>query len=512
MPTAMARFVHLHVHTEYSLVDGVVRVESEHKDGKLAREGLMDACARLGMPAVALTDQGNLFALVKFYRAALSRGIKPLVGVDALLREEGERAEPSRIVLLCQDDRGYRNLTRLVTRSYLEGQGRHGPLLHRAWLDADSTTGLIALSGARDGDIGRALLTGHDDAARAALESWLALFGDRFYLELQRTGRAGEEECIAGSLRLAVSLGVPVVATNDVRFIARDEFESHEARVCIRDGTLLADASRVRRYNLEIRLGKASLPAFPVPGGQSAEDFLREESKRGLDARLAMPVAAPPAGISREDYDSRLATELDVICQMGFAGYFLIVADFIRWARENGVPVGPGRGSGAGSLVAWVLCITDLDPLRHDLLFERFLNPERVSMPDFDVDFCMEGRDRVIDYVAARYGRDRVSQIITYGTMAAKAVVRDVARVLGLSYGLADSIAKLIPFELGITLDDALEKEEELRRRYKAEDDVREVIDLARSLEGLVRNAGTHAGGVVRPPDSSSSTSWACAR
>jgi DNA polymerase-3 subunit alpha len=508
-------------------------VESEHKDGKLAREGLMDACARLGMPAVALTDQGNLFALVKFYRAAQARGIKPLVGVDALLREEGERAEPSRLVLLCQDDRGYRNLTRLVTRSYLEGQGRHGPLLHRAWLDADSTTGLIALSGAREGDIGRALLTGHDDAARAALESWLALFGDRFYLELQRTGRAGEEECIAGSLRLAVSLGVPVVATNDVRFIARDEFESHEARVCIRDGTLLADASRVRRYseeqflrspeemeklfsdlpealensveiakrlNLEIRLGKASLPAFPVPGGQSAEDFLREESRRGLDARLAMPVAAPAAGISREDYDSRLATELDVICQMGFAGYFLIVADFIRWARENGVPVGPGRGSGAGSLVAWVLCITDLDPLRHDLLFERFLNPERVSMPDFDVDFCMEGRDRVIDYVAGRYGRDRVSQIITYGTMAAKAVVRDVARVLGLSYGLADSIAKLIPFELGITLDDALEKEDELRRRYKAEDDVREVIDLARSLEGLVRNAGTHAGGVVIAP------------
>jgi DNA polymerase-3 subunit alpha len=529
----MARFVHLHVHTEYSLVDGVVRVESEHKDGKLQREGLMDACARLGMPAVALTDQGNLFALVKFYRAATSRGIKPLVGVDARLREEGDRSEPSRLVLLCQDHRGYRNLTRLVTRSYLEGQGRHGPLLHRAWLDADSTTGLIALSGAREGDVGRALLAGHDDAARAALESWLALFGDRFYLELQRTGRAGEEECIAGSLRLAVALGVPVVATNDVRFIARDEFEAHEARVCIRDGTLLADASRVRRYseeqflrspeemeklfsdlpealensveiakrlNLEIRLGKASLPAYPVPGGQSAEDFLREESERGLDARLALAVASPPAGISREAYDSRLATELDVICQMGFAGYFLIVADFIRWARENGVPVGPGRGSGAGSLVAWVLCITDLDPLRHDLLFERFLNPERVSMPDFDVDFCMEGRDRVIDYVAGRYGRDRVSQIITYGTMAAKAVVRDVARVLGLSYGLADSIAKLIPFELGITLDDALEKEDELRRRYKAEDDVREVIDLARSLEGLVRNAGTHAGGVVIAP------------
>jgi DNA polymerase-3 subunit alpha len=533
----MARFVHLRVHTEYSLVDGIVRVDSERKDGKLLREGLMDACARLRMPAVALTDQGNLFALVKFYTAAQARGLKPLVGVDALLGDEGERAEPSRLVLLCQDDRGYRNLTRLVTRSYLEGRGRHGPTLRRSWLDADTTAGLLALSGGRDGDVGRALLAGREGDARSALEAWLALFGDRYYLELQRTGRPGEEECIAASLSLAVAQGVPVVATNDVRFLARGDFESHEARVCIQDGALLADASRPRRYseeqylrspeemaklfsdipeaiensveiarrlNLEMRLGKASLPAYPVPAGQTTEDFLREESRKGLGARLAAPATTQPtrktAVIGREAYDSRLATELDVICQMGFAGYFLIVADFIRWARENGVPVGPGRGSGAGSLVAWVLGITDLDPLRHDLLFERFLNPERVSMPDFDVDFGMEGRDRVIEYVADRYGRDRVSQIITYGTMAAKAVVRDVARVLGLSYGLADSIAKLIPFELGITLDDALEKEEELRRRYKAEDDVREVIDLARSLEGLVRNAGTHAGGVVIAP------------
>jgi DNA polymerase-3 subunit alpha len=533
----MARFVHLRVHTEYSLVDGVVRVESERKDGKLLREGLVDACARLGMPAVAVTDQGNLFALVKFYTAAQARGLKPLVGVDALLREEGERAEPSRLVLLCQDDRGYRNLTRLVTRSYLEGQGRHGPTLRRDWLDAGTTAGLIALSGGRDGDVGRLLVAGREADARSSLETWLTLFGDRYYLELQRTGRAGEEECIAGSLALALAQGVPVVATNDVRFLAREDFEAHEARVCIHDGALLADASRPRRYseeqylrspaemeklfsdvpeaiensveiakrlNLEMRLGKASLPAYPVPAGQTTEEFLCEESRRGLEARLASPAMqlradkAPATG--REAYDSRLATELEVICQMGFAGYFLIVADFIRWARENGVPVGPGRGSGAGSLVAWVLGITDLDPLRHDLLFERFLNPERVSMPDFDVDFCMEGRDRVIEYVADRYGRDRVSQIITYGTMAAKAVVRDVARVLGLSYGLADSIAKLIPFELGITLDDALEKEEELRKRYKAEDEVREVIDLARSLEGLVRNAGTHAGGVVIAP------------
>ena len=326
---------------------------------------------------------------------------------------------------------------------------------------------------------------------------------------------------------------MPVVATNDVRFLRPEDFEAHEARVCIHEGTMIADASRPRRYseeqylrspdematlfadlpealensveiarrlNLEIKLGKPSLPAYPVPAGQTTEEHLREESKLGLEQRW--PVIATQLGtrIPRDEYESRLASELDVICQMGFAGYFLIVADFIRWARENGVPVGPGRGSGAGSLVAYALGITDLDPLRYDLLFERFLNPERVSMPDFDVDFCMEGRDRVIDYVAQRYGRERVSQIITYGTMAAKAVVRDVARVQGLSYGFADSIAKLIPFELGITLDDALDKEEELRKRYKNEDDVRQLIDMARSLEGLVRNAGTHAGGVVIAP------------
>jgi DNA polymerase-3 subunit alpha len=534
----MAQFVHLRVHTEYSLVDGVVRIDSEkNDDGRLIREGLIDAVARMGMPAVAVTDHANLFALVKFYKTAQSKGIQPLVGVDVLVREEGERAEPSRLVLLCQNERGYLNLTRLVTRGYLEGQGRHGPTLARRWLDAGSTAGLVALSGAREGDVGRAILGGRDGDARQALDAWLALFGDRYYLELQRTGRQGEEDCIAGSLQLAVSRGVPVVASNDVRFIRREDFEAHEARVCIQEGTLLADASRARRYseeqylrspdemarvfadipealensvelarrlNLVIRLGKPSLPAYPVPAGQTTEEHLREEARRGLEGRIvrltAAACAASAAPPERTVYEERLATELDVICQMGFAGYFLIVADFIRWARENGVPVGPGRGSGAGSLVAYSLGITDLDPLRYDLLFERDLNPERVSMPDFDVDFCMEGRDRVIDYVSHRYGRDRVSQIITYGTMAAKAVVRDVARVLGLSYGLADSIAKLIPFELGITLDDALEKEEELRRRYRDEDDVREVIDLARSLEGLVRNAGTHAGGVVIAP------------
>ena len=530
----MQGFVHLHVHTEYSLVDGVVRIDSERSDGGgPGREGLIDATVRLGMPAVALTDQGNLFALMKFYRSAQARGIKPLIGVDAWLREDGERAEPSKLLLLCQDERGYRNLTRLVSRSYLEGRGRHGPMLARSWLDADTTAGLVALSGGRDGDVGRALVAGRHAEARQALAGWLDLLGDRYYLTLTRTGRPGEEECITGSLELASAAGVPVVATNDVRFLSHEDYETHEARVCIREGTRLADPARPRRYsdqqylrspaemanvfsdvpeaiensvelakrlNLELRLGRSWLPAYPVLPGRTVEQELREAAAAGLATRLEAAAGGVQLPASRDVYEARLASELSTICQMGFAGYFLIVADFIRWARENGVPVGPGRGSGAGSLVAYALKITDLDPLRYDLLFERFMNPERVSMPDFDVDFCMEGRDRVIDYVAERYGRDRVSQIITYGTLAARAVVRDVARVLGHNYGFADSIAKLIPFELGITLDDALAKEEELRRRYKAEDEVREVIDLARSLEGLVRNAGTHAGGVVIAP------------
>ncbi|PZN32720.1 MAG: DNA polymerase III subunit alpha, partial [Proteobacteria bacterium] len=525
-------FVHLHLHTEYSLIDSVVRITGER-----GATGLMEAVVQARMPAVALTDQSNLFAMVKFYRAAQAAGVKPLIGVDLLLDEEGERAEPSRLVLLCQNEPGYRNLTRLVSRSYLENQRRGVPLVRREWLNRESLSGLIALSAARDGDVGRAILAGRDSDARALLEGWLALFGDRYYIELQRTGRPGEDLYLQGALDLAAQVGVPVVATNDVRFVRPEDFEAHEARVCIHDGTLLDDPKRPRRYseqqylkspeemaqlfedlpealansveiarrcNLELKLGKSVLPAYPVPPGSTTEEFLREEALRGLEARLAQAsaAAATPGAreIPREEYLKRLATELDVICQMGFPGYFLIVADFIRWARENGVPVGPGRGSGAGSLVAYALGITDLDPLRYDLLFERFLNPERVSMPDFDVDFCMDGRDRVIDYVAQRYGRERVSQIITYGTMAAKAVVRDVARVFGMSYGYADSIAKLIPFELGITLKDALEKEPELKRRYETEEETRAVLDMAMSLEGLVRNAGMHAGGVVIAP------------
>jgi len=515
----LRQFVHLRLHTEYSLVDGIVRVPE-----------LMAAVSAAGMPAVALTDQSNLFAMVKFYKEALSAGVKPVIGVDAWIREAGERG-PSRIVFLCQDLVGYRHLTQLVTRSFLEGQQRGVPMLERSWLQSDMLRGLIVLSGGALGDIGQAIGRGRDDEALRCLVRWQELCGDRFYLEVQRTGRSGEEAHAQAVVDLAQQRGVAALATNDVRFLTRGEFEAHEARVCIHEGALLADPSRARRYSeeqylktpaemaelfadapelldntvevakrcsLEIRLGASMLPAYPVPEGSFIEGFLREESERGLTARLAAPRAA--AAAAPEAYAARLHLELDVICSMGFAGYFLIVADFIRWARDNGVPVGPGRGSGAGSLVAYVLGITDLDPIEHDLLFERFLNPERVSMPDFDVDFCMEGRDRVIEYVANKYGRERVSQIITYGTLAAKAVVRDVGRVLGHNYGYVDKIAKLIPFEIGITLDKALEQEEELRRLYEGDSDIHELIDLARSLEGLARNAGTHAGGVVIAP------------
>jgi DNA polymerase-3 subunit alpha len=516
---ADASFVHLRLHTEYSLVDGIVRVPR-----------LMRAVAEAGMPAVALTDHGNLFAMVKFHREAERAGVKPVVGADLWLREPGERAEPSRLTLLAQGPQGYRNLTRLVSRSYLEGQQTGRPLLERAWLDSTSTAGLIALSGAGEGDVGRALIAGRNAEARALLTHWLALFGDRYYLEIQRTGRAGDEEHVAAALDLIASQPAPLVATNDVRFLESGEFEAHEARVCIHGGWRLDDPGRPRRYSpeqylkcpadmrrlfadlpeaiensveiarrcsLPLSLGRIFMPDFEVPDGSSAAAQLRKLAAQGLDARLgrATAAAADPAA-----YRERLERELGVICEMGFEGYFLVVADFIRWARAQEIPVGPGRGSGAGSLVAWCLGITDLDPLQHELLFERFLNPERVSLPDFDIDFCMERRDRVIDYVAERYGRDRVSQIITFGSLAARAVVRDVGRVLGLPYGFVDGVAKLIPFELGITLAEALGKEPELARRYRAEDEVRDLVDLAQKLEGLARNAGTHAGGVVIAP------------
>ena len=517
-------FVHLRVHTEYSLVDSVVRVKQ-----------LMAAVAEARMPAVALTDQSNMFAMVKFYRAALQKGIQPLIGCDVLVSAPEAGEAPSTLALICQDETGYRNLSELVTLGFREGQERGVPVVRREWLHG-RTDGLIAISVCREGEIGRALLAGREQQADELLNQWLAWFGDRFYLELQRTGRENEETCNAASVQLAARRGVPVVASNDVRFIRKEDFEAHETRVCIHDGRVLNDPRRPRRYSEEqylktpaemrelfadvpeaidntlaiarrcgfqLRLGEYFLPDFPVPAGHSIDSWLREQSRQGLERRLQklLDANAPDYAERRKAYEERLEIELDVIVQMGFPGYFLIVADFIQWAKNNGVPVGPGRGSGAGSLVAYALGITDLDPLAYDLLFERFLNPERVSMPDFDVDFCMEGRDRVIDYVAEKYGREQVSQIITYGSMAARAVVRDVGRVLGHPYGFVDRIAKLIPFEIGMTLDKALEDENsELVQAYNNEEEVRELIDRARQLEGLARNAGKHAGGVVIAP------------
>ena len=516
-------FVHLRLHTEYSLVDGLVRIKP-----------LAKTVAEKGMPAVAVTDQSNLFAMVKFYRAAMTQGIKPIIGVDIWLASDDEPTQPHRLTLLCQSNDGYRNLTELVSRTYTEGQHRGIPVLQPEWLEGHSD-GLIALSGAREGDVGRALLAGDAARVQVFLNRWQRLFPDRYYLELQRTGRPDEEDYLHAAVALAQTADLPVVATNDVRFLQAGDFEAHEARVCIHDGRTLDDPRRPKNYseqqylrspeemaelfsdipealentleiakrcNVELTLGENFLPDFPIPDGLTEAEYFRQESRKGLEARLdkLFDRNAPDFAAIRKPYDERLEIELGVIIEMGFPGYFLIVADFIQWAKNNGIPVGPGRGSGAGSLVAYVLTITDLDPLEYDLLFERFLNPERVSMPDFDVDFCMEGRDRVIDYVAQHYGREKVSQIITYGSMAAKAVVRDVGRVFGHPYGFVDRISKMIPFEVGITLEQAMEQEDSLRELYEQDEEVTALIDMAKSLEGLKRNAGKHAGGVVIAP------------
>lgn len=515
----MTAFVHLRVHTEYSLADSVLSVPT-----------LMDGALDRGMPAIALTDESNLFALVKFYRAALARGIKPIVGADVWTAATPEDREPSRLTLLCADGDGFRSLSRLLTRASADGQQHGRALVLKDWLEPDALNGLLALSGGQHGDLGRAL--GGDPARLAAVaEFWLQRFPDRFYVELQRLGRPGESQYLARAVEFAADQGLPVVATNEVCFLRREDFEAHEVRICIQHGRTLADPARprehtehqylksaaemaelfedlpealantvelARRCNFELELDEIHLPEFELPDSATAADHLEQQARVGLEARLRK---LELSDADTQPYAARLTRELETICRMGFEGYFLIVADFIGWARDNDVPVGPGRGSGAGSLVAYALGITDLDPIAHDLLFERFLNPERVSMPDFDIDFCIEGRDRVIDYVAERYGRDRVSQIITFGTMAARAVVRDVGRVLGHPYGYVDRIAKLIPFEIGITLEKALADDEELRGAYETDDEVRTLIDMARPLEGLARNAGTHAGGVVIAPE-----------
>ena len=519
-----AQFVHLHLHSDYSLIDGLIRIKP-----------LVSAIAEAGMPAVALTDQHNFFAAVKFYSAAISAGIKPILGADLRLRDDADTKGNSRFVVLCQNMIGYHNLCRLLSRAYIEGQHLGVPMLDFSWLEGQ-TEGLICIASSREGLLSKALLNEQKDEVNSIVNRWSSLFPDRLYLELIRTGREDDERYIDAALDIAHEFDLPVVATNDVRFIDAEQFEAHEAKVCISDGRLLDDPRRPRNYsteqylrsaeemvalfsdipdaientveiakrcNVELSLDQHFLPDFPVPEGMSIAEFLTQESREGLEKRLAtLFTKESDRQDKRESYDERLKIELDVINEMGFPGYFLIVADFINWAKNNDIPVGPGRGSGAGSLVAYALEITDIDPLQYDLLFERFLNPERVSLPDFDIDFCMEGRDKVIEYVSQHYGRDHVSQIITYGTMAAKAVLRDVGRVLGLPYGLVDSLAKLVPFELKMTLTKALKQEPLLKERYDKEEDVKTLIDLALQLEGLTRNVGKHAGGVVIAPKS----------
>ncbi len=515
----MSQFVHLHLHTEYSLADSIVRVPK-----------LMEQLGSLGMSSVALTDFNNLFALVKFYQKALKNGIKPIIGVEAQITGFSAKDPNSRVLFLCKNNDGYQELTKLVTRAYLEGQRGSGPTLERDWL-IGAGKNLIVISGARDGDVGRAIISGNKKLAVEYASFWKKNFKDNYYIELQRTGRSEEDIYNQQAVKLAAKYKLPVVATNDVRFLEQNEFDAHEVRVCIHTSRVINDPRRpqlyssqqylrsseemvelfkdipeaivntveiAKRCNVELSFGENVLPEFPIPETHSPAEYMRQQAEEGLGKRL-VKLKISDSG-KRQEYQERLDVELDVINTMGYAGYFLIVADFTRWAKENAVPVGPGRGSGAGSLVAYVLGITDVDPLKYDLLFERFLNPERVSMPDFDIDFCMDNRDRVIDYVAERYGRNRVSQIITYGTMAARAVVRDVGRVLGHPYGFVDRIAKLIPFEVGMTLDKALKAEPTLKDQYDNEEDVRSVFDMALMLEGIARNAGKHAGGVVIAP------------
>lgn len=511
-----AKFVHLHVHSEFSLAEGLLKVKD-----------VVKSTADTGMPALALTDCNNLFALVKFYESCLGQGVKPILGAE-LVVSCNETGSSGRIVALARNIQGYSNLISLISASYTSAEERG--VISESDVFA-CKEGLIVLSGGVGGHIWSELNNDDQSSAIQRARLWQREFADDYFLEITRTGRENEEENLRRTLSIASKLQIGVVASNDVCFTAAEDFEAHETRVCIHQGRALDDPRRKRQHsdqqylrsdeemaelfsdipsalqntveiakrcNVEVPLGTYYLPDYPIPNGLGPEDYIQQVSREGLDRRLAK--TGPLNGFSAQDYSDRLDFELGVINQMGFAGYFLIVMEFIAWAKTNGIPVGPGRGSGAGSLVAYVLDITDLDPLEYDLLFERFLNPERVSMPDFDVDFCMEGRDKVIQHVSDMYGVESVSQIITFGTMAAKAVVRDVARVQGKPYGLADKLSKLIPFEVGMTLTKAMAESAEMKEFVEATEEASEIMDMAFKLEGIVRNVGRHAGGVVIAP------------
>lgn len=523
------RFVHLRLHSEYSIVDGLVRIDE-----------MVAEAARDAQPAVALTDLSNLFGLIKFYKAARKQGIKPIAGCDVWVTNDVDREKPTRLLLLVRTNQGYHNLCELLTKAWLENQHKGRAEIRREWLadmkQASGDTGMIALSGAMMGDIGQSLAAENTDSAEHNAHQWMDIFPGAFYLEVQRSGHPREEAYIHQVKQLAQKVGLPVVATHPVQFLSAEQFRAHEARICIAEGEILANEKRphlfnetqcfqtqkqmvelfadmpealqntveiAKRCSLTLVLGEHKLPLFPTPEGMSLGDFMAQQAREGLEKRLVeLFPDETERQAKRKVYDERLAYEIDVIVKMDFPGYFLIVADFIQWAKNNGVPVGPGRGSGAGSLVAYSLLITNLDPIRYNLLFERFLNPERVSMPDFDIDFCQHGRDRVIQYVKDRYGHDAVSQIATFGTMAAKAAVRDVGRVLDLGYGFCDGIAKLIPFKPGkqVTIEDALKEEPQLAERKEKEVEVDELLGLAEQVEGITRNVGMHAGGVLIAP------------
>jgi DNA polymerase-3 subunit alpha len=518
-------FVHLRLHSEFSVVDGTNRIDD-----------VVKAAAADGQPALAITDLNNLFGAIKFYKAARGAGVKPVIGAELLLQGLGkDDGALARLLVLVQNRAGYLNLCELLARAWTRNVVRAQGVCKLEWL-RELGEGLIALSGAQAGPVGQALVQG--DASRAsqvALEL-ASVFPHRFYLELQRAGRPDDEPHVAAAVQLAANLKLPVVATHPVQFTGPDDYEAHEARVCIAEGEILGNQRRVRRFtqeqyfksaaqmeqlfadvpsaiantaeiarrcNLVLELGKPRLPNFPTPNGMPIEDYFRLASHEGLEERLAhlYPDAAQREK-EKPRYVQRLEFEINTILKMGFPGYFLIVGDFINWAKNNGCPVGPGRGSGAGSLVAYALKITDLDPLQYNLLFERFLNPERVSMPDFDIDFCQSNRDRVIEYVKQKYGREAVSQIATFGTMAARAAIRDVGRVLDMSYTFCDGISKLIPNKPGqhITIDGAIKVEPILAERLEKEDEVKTLLGLAQKLEGLTRNVGMHAGGVLIAP------------
>ncbi|WP_279499776.1 DNA polymerase III subunit alpha [Aeromonas veronii] len=515
------RFIHLRVHSDFSMVDGLQKINP-----------IVGAAAANNMPALALTDQMNMCGLVRFYGAAHGKGIKPIVGADFWVQSDELGDEQFRLTLLAMDNDGYQNITLLISRGYQRGHVQGRPVIDKSWL-AEHAKGVIVLSGGREGDVGKFLLKGNRQMTEQCVAFYQTHFPDAYYLELLRTGRPDEEVYLHMAVAIATEFALPVVATNEVVFLNADDFDAHEIRVAIHDGYTLMDKRRPRRYspqqylrsqeemaelfadipealentveiakrcNVTVRLGEYFLPNFPT-GDMTTEDFLVAKSKEGLEERLEFLFPDPAVRAERRpEYDERLDVELKVINQMGFPGYFLIVMEFIQWSKDNGIPVGPGQGSGAGSLVAYALKITDLDPLEFDLLFERFLNPERVSMPDFDVDFCMDRRDEVIEHVSDMYGRDAVSQIITFGSMAAKAVVRDVGRVLGHAYGFVDRISKLIPPDPGMTLAKAFEAEPKLPELYEQDEEVKDLIDMARRLEGVVRNAGKHAGGVVIAP------------